>query len=133
MIEERNNSNFKVLITPIQSKSIEEYISKNIKKITSSKISQLYSSCYRFTLESKILYSLFNNEDAFIYSTNLPVMWISQSCMQIYPYIKHCNNDKDLSKLIISIFNRMLKYILLDPFANAFVLKKKYFSFSLYK
>ena len=84
MIEERNNSNFKVLITPIQSKSIEEYISKNIKKITSSKISQLYSSCYRFTLESKILYSLFNNEDTFIYSTNLPVMWISQSCMQIF-------------------------------------------------
>jgi meiotically up-regulated gene 157 (Mug157) protein len=123
MIEERNNSNFKVLITPIQSKSIEEHISKNIKKITSSKISQLYSSCYRFTLESKILYSLFNNEDAFIYSTKLPVMWISQSCMQIFPYIKHCNNDKDLSKIMISIFNRMLKYILLDPFANAFVLK----------
>lgn len=50
-------------------------------------------------------------------------MWPSQACMQIYPYIKHCSNDKDLSKLILSIFNRMLKYILLDPFANAFVLK----------
>lgn len=123
MIEERNNSNFKVLITPIQCKSIEEYIAKSIKKISSQKICQLYSSCYRFTLETKILFSLFNNEDAFIYSKNLPVMWISQSCMQIYPYLKHCNNDKDLSKLIISIFNRMLKYILIDPFANAFVLK----------
>ena len=107
MIEERNNSNFKVLITPIQCKSIEEYIAKSIKKISSQKICQLYSSCYRFTLETKILFSLFNNEDAFIYSKNL----------------KHCNNDKDLSKLIISIFNRMLKYILIDPFANAFVLK----------
>ena len=123
MIEERNNSNFKVFITPIQSKSIEEYISKSIKNISSQKLSQLYSSCYRFTLETKILYSLFNGEDAFVYSTNLPVMWISQSCLQIYPYIKHCNNDKDLSKLIMSIFNRMLKYILLDPFSNAFVLK----------
>ena len=123
MIEERNNSNFKVLITPIHIKSIEEYITKSIKKISSQKISQIYSSCYRFTLETKILYNLFNNEDAFVYSTNLPVMWIYQSCMQIYPYIKHCNNDKDLSNLIISIFNRMLKYILLDPFANAFVLK----------
>ena len=123
MIEERNNSNFKVFITPIQSKSIEEYISKNIKNISSKKISQLYSSCYRFTLETKILYSLFNGEDAFVYSTNLPVMWISQSCLQIYPYIKHCNNDKDLSKLIMSVFNRILKYILLDPFSNAFVLK----------
>ena len=123
MLEERNNSNFKVLITPIQSKSIDDYIAKSTKNITSQKISKLYSSCYRFTLETKILYT---NEEAFVYSTNLPVMWISQSCMQIYPYIKHCNNDKDLSKLIISIFNRMLKYILLDPFANAFVLKNSY-------
>jgi len=123
MIEDRNSSNFKVLITPIHSKSIEEYLSKNIRKISSQKIAQLYASCYRFTLETKILYSLYNNEDAFIYSTNLPVMWLSQSCMQIYPYIKHCNNDKDLSKIIISIFNRILKYILLDPFSNAFVLK----------
>ena len=123
MLEDRNNSNFKVLITPIHSKSIEEYLSKNIKNISSQKIAQLFASCYRFTLETKILYSLYNNEDAFIYSTNLPVMWLSQSCMQIYPYIKHCNNDKDLSKIIISIFNRILKYILSDPFSNAFVLK----------
>ena len=123
MLEERNNSNFKVLITPIHIKSIEEYISKNIKNISSQRISQIYSACYRFTLETKILYSLYNNDDAFVYSTNLPVMWLSQSCMQILPYIKHCNNDKDLSKLIISIFTRMLKYILLDPFTNAFLLK----------
>ena len=123
MTEERANSTFKVLITQIQSKSIEEHLIKNSQKITSQKIFQLFSSCYRFTLETKILYSLYKEEDAFIYSTNLPVMWPSQACMQIYPYLKHCSNDKDLSKLITSIFNRMLKYILLDPFANAFVLK----------
>ena len=123
MSEEKSNSTFKVLITQIQSKSIEEHLLKNSHKIPSQKIFQLFSSCYRFTLETKILYSLYKEEDAFIYSTNLPVMWPSQACMQIYPYLKHCSNDKDLSKLITSIFNRMLKYILLDPFANAFVLK----------
>ena len=123
MTEEKPNSTYKVLITQIHSKSIEEYLLKNIQKLPSQKLFQLYSSCYRYTLETKILYSLHKEEDAFIYSTNLPVMWPSQACMQIYPYIKHCSNDKDLSKLIISIFNRMLKYILLDPFANAFVIK----------
>ena len=123
MTEERFNQSFKVLITQIHSKSIEEYLSKNAQKISSQKLYQLFISCYRFTLETKILYSLYKEEDAFIYSTNLPVMWPSQACMQIYPYIKHCINDKDLSKLIISIFNRMLNFILLDPFANAFVLK----------
>ena len=123
MTEERANSTFKVLITQIHSKSIEEHLIKNSQKIPSQKLFQLFSSCYRFTLETKILYSLYKEEDAFIYSTNLPVMWPSQACMQIYPYIRHCSNDKDLSKLITSIFNRMLKYILLDPFANAFVLK----------
>ena len=123
MTEERANSNFKVLVTQIHIKSIEEYLQKNAQKINSKKLFQLFSACYRFTLETKILYSLYNEEDAFVYSTNLPVMWPSQACMQIYPYIKHCSNDKDLSKLILSIFNRMLKYILLDPFANAFVLK----------
>ena len=123
MTEERANSTFKVLITQIHSKSIEEHLLKNEQKIPSKKIFQLFSSCYRYTLETKILYSLYKEEDAFIYSTNLPVMWPSQACMQIYPYIKHCSNDKDLSKLMTSIFNRMLKYILLDPFANAFVLK----------
>ena len=123
MTEERANSTFKVLITQIHSKSIEEHLLKNAQKFSLEKIFQLFSSCYRFTLETKILYSLYKEEDAFIYSTNLPVMWPSQACMQIYPYLKHCSNDKDLSKLITSIFNRMLKYILLDPFANAFVLK----------
>jgi len=121
MIEERNN--FKVLVTPIQCKSIEEFISKNVQKIKSSKLIQVYSLCYKHTLQTKILYFINNIDDAFIYSTNLPVMWLTQSCMQILPYIKHCNNDKDLSKIILSIFNRILKYIIIDPYANAFVLK----------
>ena len=88
MTEERANSNFKVLVTQIHIKSIEEYLQKNAQKINSKKLFQLFSACYRFTLETKILYSLYNEEDAFVYSTNLPVMWPSQACMQIYPYIK---------------------------------------------
>jgi len=125
MLDERNNGTFKVMVNPIQSKIIEDHISKNCPKIKSQKIIQLYTSCYRFTLETKILYSPFSNEDAFVYNTNLPVMWITQSCMQILPYLHHCGtiNSLELSKIIKSIFARILKYILIDPYANAFVLK----------
>ena len=60
MSEERANSTFKVLITQIHSKSIEDYLQKNAQKINSQKILKLFSSCYRFTLETKIFYSLYN-------------------------------------------------------------------------
>ena len=85
MSDERANSTFKVLITQIRSKSIDEYLQKNAHKIYSQKIFNLFSSCYRYTLETKIFYSLYKEDDAFVYCTNLPVMWPSQACIQIYP------------------------------------------------
>ena len=44
MSEEKSNSTFKVLITQIQSKSIEEHLLKNSHKILSQKIFQLFCS-----------------------------------------------------------------------------------------
>ena len=40
MTEERANSNFKVLVTQIHIKSIEEYLQKNAQKINSKKLFQ---------------------------------------------------------------------------------------------
>ena len=124
MLEDRNNTNLILGITPIKSKAIDEYIEQNLKRISSKKICQLYSSCFKETLEKKIVFSKISQEDAFVCSVNVPIMWLTQTCMQIYPYIIHCDSDQELSSLLISIFNRILKYILLDPFANAFILNR---------
>ena len=124
MLEDRNNTNLIPGITPIKSKTIDEYIEQNLKKIPSKKIFQLYSSCFKETLEKKIFFSKISQEDAFVCSINFPVMWLTQGCIQIYPYILHCESDHELQTVIISVFNRILKYILLDPFANAFSLNK---------
>ncbi len=121
MLEEKNSSNYIPPITVFKSEFIDKEIENNIKKIRSQKIAQIYSSCLKDTLETKLFYSS-TEGDVLIYSYKLPAIWITQTCMQIYPYIKYCNKDKNLPKLILGVFNKLLKCLLIDPFANAFTI-----------
>ena len=47
-------------------------------------------------------------------------MWLRDSSLQIYPYLKHCSKDKNLSNMIKGLFKKQIMFILFDPYANAF-------------
>ena len=40
--------------------------------------------------------------------------------IMVYPYLKHCPKDKNLTKMIKGLFKKQISFILFDPYANAF-------------
>ena len=101
------------------SEIINNYIDNLEKKFKDKKLYKIFSNCYPNTLDTTIDYNKEKNE-TFIITGDIQAMWLRDSSLQIYPYLKHCLKDISLSNMIKGLFNKQISYILLDPYANAF-------------
>ena len=98
---------------------IDNYIQSLEKKFNNPNLYKIFSNCYPNTLDTTIDY---NNEkkETFIITGDIKAMWLRDSSLQIYPYLKHCSKDQNLSNMIKGLFKKQIMYILFDPYANAF-------------
>ena len=98
---------------------IDNYIQSLEKKFNNPNLYKIFSNCYPNTLDTTIDY---NNEkkETFIITGDIKAMWLRDSSLQIYPYLKHCSKDQNLSNMIKGLFKKQIMFILLDPYANAF-------------
>ena len=56
----------------------------------------------------------------FVITGDIPAMWLRDSAAQVRPYLHLAKADPVFSSLIAGVVRRQMRFILLDPYANAF-------------
>ena len=101
------------------SPEIDKYIENFQNKFKNKILYKIFSNCYPNTLDTTVDYNQ-KKEETFIITGDIKAMWLRDSSLQIYPYLKHCPKDEKLSKMIKGRFKKQISFILFDPYANAF-------------
>ena len=99
-------------------KKIEE-----VKKLLKGNryLAWMFENCFPNTLETTVHYRKVNGEDdTFVYTGDIPAMWLRDSGAQVWPYVQFANKDPKLKAMIRGVILRQLRQINIDPYANAF-------------
>ncbi|WP_274365755.1 glycoside hydrolase family 125 protein [Paenibacillus thermotolerans] len=82
------------------------------------KAAQIFETCIRNTLETTIR----RDEDGstFVITGDIPAMWLRDSAAQVRPYLLLASEDREIANMIKGLIERQFRYILHDPYANAF-------------
>ena len=99
-------------------KKIEE-----VKKLLKNNryLAWMFENCFPNTLETTVHYRKVNGEDdTFVYTGDIPAMWLRDSGAQVWPYVPFAKKDPKLKAMLRGVILRQLKQINVDPYANAF-------------
>ena len=98
-------------------KKIEE-----VKKLLKGNryLAWMFENCFPNTLETTVHYRKLNGEDdTFVYTGDIPAMWLRDSGAQVWPYVQFANKDPKLKAMIRGVILRQLRQINIDHYANA--------------
>lgn len=91
--------------------------------LVNPKIAWMFENCYPNTLDTTVHFDEDGNGgrgDTFIYTGDIPAMWLRDSGAQVWPYVRYTVADANLRKMIAGTILRQFKLICIDPYANAF-------------
>ncbi len=103
------------------SPAVEATIEQMKKLVNNKELAWLFENCFPNTLDTTVYYSEENGKpDTYVITGDIDAMWMRDSTAQVWPYLPLMKNDPALQKLIAGVINRQVRYIHLDPYANAF-------------
>ncbi|MCC3377541.1 glycoside hydrolase family 125 protein [Cohnella sp. REN36] len=82
------------------------------------KLRQLYRNCFPNTLKTTT--KLLEDGTTFVFTGDIPAMWLRDSVEQVRHYLPFAREDEDLQRIIGGLIARQMMYINLDPYTNAF-------------
>ncbi|WP_156889622.1 glycoside hydrolase family 125 protein [Paenibacillus harenae] len=81
-------------------------------------MAKFYRNCFYNTLETTT--ELLDDGTAFVFTGDIPAMWLRDSSAQVRHYIPLSAGDARYQRMIEGLIRRQLAYIQIDPYANAF-------------
>ena len=106
-----------------------EKLRKKIEK-TTSKFSDVlererFIKCFFNTIDTTC--KMQADGSVFVITGDIPAMWLRDSAAQVIQYL-YFADDEDVQKLIKGVLKRQFQMILIDPYANAFMLDETFTS-----
>ena len=100
-------------------RAVYEMIDKVKRELTDHKeIANTFAACYPNTLETTLKW--LSDGTAFVFTGDIPAMWLRDSASQVRPYIFLADEDEDVRALLAGLIKRQALYIIHDAYANAF-------------
>lgn len=102
--------------------SIENLLKQaEIKLKDNPKLLNMFKKCYVNTLQTTT--KLLDDGSTFVFTGDIPAMWLRDSSAQVRHYIPLTKNDSALQRIIEGLVKTQVRYILIDSYANAFNLE----------
>ena len=104
------------------SPAVEAKIQEVDAQLTNPKLRWMLRNCFPNTLDTTVHYSEDENGNprTFVYTGDIPAMWLRDSGAQVWPYVALAGEDPALQKLIAGVIRCQFSLINIDPYANAF-------------
>ena len=105
-----------------RSEAVEQEIARVCGLLTNERLRWMFANCFPNTLDTTVHYreDEEGNPDTYVYTGDIPAMWLRDSGAQVWPYVQLCKEDPALQKMIAGVIRRQFKLINIDPYANAF-------------
>ena len=104
------------------SAAVEAEIDRICAELTDERLRWMFRNCYPNTLDTTVHYREDGDgqPDTYVYTGDIPAMWLRDSGAQVWPYVHLADRDEPLRKMIAGVIRRQLRLINTDPYANAF-------------
>lgn len=99
--------------------AVEKAVRCTMEKLEGrAKLQSMFKNCFENTLVTTT--ELTGDGDTFVFTGDIPAMWLRDSSAQVRHYIPFAGQDEALAEIISGLIKRQIKYINIDPYANAF-------------
>ena len=104
------------------SEAVEKEIVRVCGLLTNERLKWMFANCFPNTLDTTVHYGEdeTGNPDTYVYTGDIPAMWLRDSGAQVWPYVQLTGSDPKLQQMIAGTLRRQFKLINIDPYANAF-------------
>lgn len=82
------------------------------------KLQRVFLNCFPNTLQTTT--KLHEDGTSYVFTGDIPAMWLRDSSAQVRQYLPLAKEDADVRRIITGLVKKQLKYIQIDPYANAF-------------